>query len=93
MEKRTMLDDIVEYWEQIAPEVEILKADGYDDCVLGYDYSWQGVIRLIYSVDKIIKKMINDDGMEEEEAIEYFEFNMRGGYVGEQTPIWCQDDF
>lgn len=88
-----MLDDIVEYWEQIAPEVEILKADGYDDCVLGYDYSWQGVIRLIYSVDKIIKKMINDDGMEEEEAIEYFEFNMRGGYVGEQTPIWCQDDF
>ena len=52
-----MLDDIVEYWEQIAPEVEILKADGYDDCVLGYDYSWQGVIRLIYSVDKIIKKM------------------------------------
>ena len=93
MEKRKMLDDIVEYWEQIAPEVEILKADGYDDCVLGYDYSWQGVIRLIYSVDKIIKKMINDDGMEEEEAIEYFEFNMRGGYVGEQTPIWCQDDF
>jgi hypothetical protein len=31
--------------------------------------------------------------MTDEEAIEYFEFNMRGSYVGEQTPIWCQDDF
>jgi hypothetical protein len=28
-----------------------------------------------------------------EEAIEYFEFNVRGAYVGEKTPIWCEDDF
>jgi len=30
--------------------------------------------------------------MDDMDAIEHFEFNMRGGYVGEQTPIWCQDD-
>jgi hypothetical protein len=93
MARRTKLDEIVDYWEAIAPEVEILKADGFDDCVLGYDYSWQGIIRLIYSVDKIIKKLVKKDGMSEEEAIEYFEFNMRGSFVGEKTPIWCQDDF
>jgi len=91
--ERNKLDDIVEYWGSLDPNVEILKADGYDDCVLGYDYSWDGVIRLIYSVDAIIKKLINEDEMTEEDAIEHFEYNMRGGYVGEQTPIWCQDDF
>jgi hypothetical protein len=91
--ERSKLDDIVEYWGSIDPDVEILKADGYDDCILGYDYSWDGVIRLIYSVDAIIKKLINEDEMTEEDAIEHFEYNMRGGYVGEQTPIWCQDDF
>jgi len=89
---RTKLDEIVEYWATIDQDVEILKADGYDDCVLGYDYSWDGTIRLIYSVKQIIDKMIKEDGMTDEEAVEYFEFNMRGSYVGEQTPIWCQDD-
>ena len=87
--KRTKLDDIVEQWA----DVDILKADGFDDCVLGYDYNWDGVIRLIYSVDKIIKKLVKKDKMDIDEAIEYFEFNMRGAYVGEKTPIWCQDDF
>jgi hypothetical protein len=90
--ERTKLDEIVEYWKTIDQDVEILKADGYDDCVLGYDYSWDGTIRLIYSVKQIIDKMIKEDGMTDEEAVEYFEFNMRGSYVGEQTPIWCQDD-
>ena len=87
--KRTKLDDIVEQWA----DVDILMADGFDDCVLGYDYNWDGVIRLIYSVDKIIKKLVRRDKMDIDEAIEYFEFNMRGAYVGEKTPIWCQDDF
>lgn len=87
-----MLDDILEYWDAVSPEAEILKADGYDNCVIGFDYSWDGTIRLIYSVKAILNELLAE-GMSEEEAIEYFEFSMRGDYVGEQTPIWCQDDF
>lgn len=26
-----------------------------------------------------------------DEAVEYFEFNVSGSYVGEKTPIWCDD--
>lgn len=88
--KRNKLDDILEQWGESA---EILKADGFDDCVLGYDYNWEGNIRLIYSVDKMLKKLVRKDKMDMDEAIEYFEFNIRGAYVGEKTPIWCQDDF
>jgi hypothetical protein len=29
--------------------------------------------------------------MDEEEAHEYFMFNIHQAYVGEQTPIWCMD--
>jgi hypothetical protein len=66
---------------------EILKADGYDDCVLGGVLSENGVRpRLVYDANKIIQKMIKDDGMPEEEAIEYFEFNTLGSYVGDGTP-------
>lgn len=88
MEKRTKLQDIVEMF----PDAEILKADGFDECILGFDYSWDGTIRLIYSIKSILDLLI-EDGMSIDDAIEFFEFNMRGGYVGEQTPIWCQDDF
>lgn len=87
--ERTKIDDILEQW----PDAEILKADGYDDCILGYEYEWTGNIRLIYSVKAILNKLVVEDELSEEDAIEHFEFNMRGGYVGEQTPIWCQDDF
>ena len=30
-----------------------------------------------------------------EDAIEHFEYNVAGSYVGEKTPVWvydCQDD-
>jgi hypothetical protein len=27
----------------------------------------------------------------EEEALEHFDFNVSGSYVGELTPIWCDD--
>jgi len=87
--ERTKLDEIIDQ----CPEASFLKADGYDDCVLGYEYNWDGNMRLIYPVKAILNKMVSEDEMSEEDAIGHFEFNMRGGYVGEQTPIWCQDDF
>ena len=33
------------------------------------------------------------DGMSYEDALEYFNLNTRGAYMGEKTPIWCDDDF
>jgi len=78
-----MLDKIIEWF----PEDEILKADGFDDAIIGIDeYS----MRLIYSVSKCIEILCRD--MSEEDAVDYFDYNVKGGYVGEKTPIWCLDD-
>jgi hypothetical protein len=79
-----MLEDILEYY----PEEEILKADGFDDAIIGID--WNNM-RLIYSVKKCID--ILSEHMSEEEATEYFEYNVSSAWVGEKTPIWCFDDF
>lgn len=79
-----MLEDILEYY----PEEEILKADGFDDAIIGID--WNNM-RLIYSVKKCIDILAED--MSEEEAIEYFEYNIGSAYFGEKTPIWCFDNF
>jgi hypothetical protein len=78
-----MLEGIVEYFQ----DEEILKADGFDDAVIGID---TGTMRLIYSVTRCVEILIVG-GMDMNESIEYFDFNVRGSYVGEKTPIWCDD--
>jgi hypothetical protein len=80
-----MLQEILENY----PDEEILIADGFDDAIIGIELL---SMRLIYSVSKCIDILI-EEGMNHEEAIEYFDFNVSGAYVGELTPIWCHDNF
>jgi hypothetical protein len=68
---------------------ELLIADGFDDAIIGID---RNSMRLVYSVKKILAILMKE-GMTEEESIEHFEYNVEGGYVGEQTPVWCYDIF
>ena len=87
MEKQeTLLSKIIEYY---GDESEILIADGFDEAVIGIEES---TMRLIYSVNRCIEILIIE-GMSWEDAIEHFNFNVKGGYVGEQTPIWCDDQY
>tara|TARA_Y100000310_G_scaffold288133_1_gene313518 strand:+ start:3376 stop:3663 length:288 start_codon:yes stop_codon:yes gene_type:complete len=80
-----MLQEIIEDY----PEEEFLKADGFDDAIIGVASDFTEP-RLIYSVGKIIN-ILMDQGMTSTDAIEHFNFNIGGGYVGEKTPIWCYD--
>lgn len=70
------------------PDEEFLKADGFDDAIIGLE---QMSNRLIYSYTKCIDILCQEMG--EEEAVEYFEYNVVNAYVGEKTPIWCYDTF
>ena len=79
-----MLEQIIEqYYED-----EFLKADGFDDDVIGVE---ENEMRLIYSVAKCIEILKIE--MTEEDALEHFTYNVSGSYVGEKTPIWCWDTF
>jgi len=79
-----MLEIILDHYY----EEEFLIADGFDKAVIGIDES---SMRLIYSVKKCIKILMKD--MNELDALEHFSYNVSGSYVGEQTPIWCQDNY
>lgn len=79
-----MLEEIIEYY----PDETFLKADGFDEAVIGVEIP---SMRLVYSVKKVIETLMTEDEMSLEDAIEHYEFNIRGSYVGELTPIWCDD--
>ena len=65
----------------------IMFADGFDDAIIGVGNSFGGSLCAIYDTDLIVKQCMKD-GMEYDEALEYFDFNIAGAYVGEQTPIF-----
>ncbi len=62
--------------------------DGYDNCVIGLD---ERRMLLVYSANKILKSLRDD--MDQEGALEFFEYNIKGAYMGPQTPIIMESDF
>lgn len=82
----SMLESIIENY----PDETFLKADGLDEAIIGVEVP---SMRLCYSVSKVLEILTTDDEMEMEDAWEHFDFNIRGSYVGEQTPIWIEDHF
>jgi hypothetical protein len=81
----SMLNEILENY----PDDSFLKADGFDDAVIGLD---EQSMRLVYSVSKCIA-ILKEEGMTDEDALEHFSYNVSGAYVGEQAPIWCNDSY
>lgn len=84
LKNNKMIDKIIEQF----PDEEILIADGFDEAIIGIDTV---SMRLIYSVTKCISILCLDEEMEIDDAIEHFEYNVRGSYMGEKTPIWCDE--
>ena len=75
----------------------MIKYDGYDEAILGPAYIWrerQQVQVLVYDAEKI-REILMRDGMDADEAREFIEFNIEGGYLGIDTPVlvWPQDEW
>ena len=65
---------------------DMLFLDGFDNALVGIRIQKDYDMVAVYEDNKCISILIDNDGMDEEEAIEYFEYNVRGSYVGEHTP-------
>ena len=70
---------------EIDPDLMLM--DGFDDCIIGICESFGGESVVAYDYDKVIAQL-ESQGMSEEEAVEFHEFNQLGAYVGERTPVF-----
>lgn len=57
--------------------------DGFNDAIVGTDTNG----RIVYNIQKMIEVLMERDGMEHEEAVEYLDFNVLCAFVGDLTPI------
>jgi hypothetical protein len=67
---------------------ELLFADGFDEAIIGVAYV-RGSAVAVYDEDLAIE-ILASQGMSLDESREYFDFNVVGAYVGEQTPIFVR---
>ena len=81
-----MLDEIIDNYS----DCELLIVDGFNNAVIGIATDFTEP-RLVYSVTKCLDILIKD--MNYEDAMEYFTYNVSGGWVGDKTPIWVWDNF
>ena len=72
------------------PEEDFLIAEGFSDAVVGVCLD---SARLIYSVSMCIDVLTYVDNMTFEDAVEYFEHNVRTAYDGDKAPIWANTEF
>lgn len=64
-----------------------LLMDGFDEACIGFSQRCGQPTVAVYDYQKIIDILIERDGMEYDDAIDYASFNILGAWLGEQTPV------
>lgn len=69
-------------------ELSVYRLDGgFDHCVVGIDH---GHNRLIYDAEQVVAVLRERDGLDEDAAWEYFEYNIASAYIGASTPVYIR---
>ncbi len=76
--------------EEIAenyPDLLVMDPEYLDEAIVGVA-TRIGLEAVCYDTEKVIELLMKHDGMGYEEAMEYMDFNMKGAWVGETTPVF-----
>ena len=69
---------------------DVLIADGFDDAIIGIAERYGMNPVVLYNKNKCLNIMQTRDGMSEEDAIDFFYYNIVGAYMGEYTPCFAE---
>jgi hypothetical protein len=67
---------------------DALTADGYDEAIIGMAERCSQPTLIVYDAEKIIEILMEQGPMSYEDALEFFNFNISGAWVGEHTPLF-----
>ena len=81
----TALKEFLEGLSEDFPEA--LLADGFEEAIVGTVQQFNKTL-VCYDREECIDILIKRDGMDCEDAEEFFEFNVQGAYMGENTPCF-----
>lgn len=65
--------------------------DGLDGAIIGITEEFGQEPKILYSVNKILDILTNGGAIDRDEALEYYYYNIVGGYFGERNPVFLSD--
>lgn len=73
---------------------EALLADGFEDAVIGVAQRCSRPALVVYDAERCVEILMANGEMSYEDALEFFDFNTLGAWVGEGTPLflWRRED-
>ena len=85
-------DDVLKCLEELGGEDACLlePRSDYDSCLVGVGWRFKDGPLAVYDLPKVMAVLESD--MTQDEAQEYFEFNMLGAWMGDGTPIFVESD-
>lgn len=84
-EARARLGDLLEEW--YGPDYSVLTYPNYDNALLGVGVRFNNLVA-VYDQARCIDLLVERDGMDREEAVDFFESNTLGAWHGEGTPVF-----
>jgi len=70
-------------------EDEVVLVDGFEEAFLGITESQPGRLACaVYDTAKCLNILVDRDGMSQDGAIEFFEYNVAGTHMGDRTPVF-----
>jgi hypothetical protein len=72
-------------------ELLFMDQEYFDEAIIGVATNALGIMAVAYSEPKVIDLLIKHDRMTPDEAMEYYQFNILGAYLGENTPVFIDD--
>lgn len=69
-------------------EDDLLLADGFEQAFIGIAHRCSKPNLACYDYERAVEVLMKRDGMTDEEAREYLNFNCLGAWMGEGTPLW-----
>ncbi len=67
---------------------DLLFADNFDNAIIGVSMGISSGTKVVYNAEEMARTLVVSEGITEQEAWEYLEFNTFNAYVGENTPIF-----
>lgn len=67
---------------------DLATMDGYDEAIIGV-VTIMGLEVICYDLAMVIKILMKQ-GMDEQDAWDWYQFNMAGSWIGEQTPVFLE---
>ena len=71
---------------------EALWPTGFSGAIIGIAQDAGSPARFVMDVGKSIQILVDEHGMDQEDAIEYYYYNIEGAHMGESQPIYMDPE-